>query len=77
MEKVLLPRGQFSLNMQKSLATDHILMQPQALSKTMVTKAVNTLSNVIRLKVDKSNTFQFDILQLYDECIYIQNHKVF
>ena len=51
-------------------------MQPQALSKTMVTKAINTLSNVFRLKVDKSNTFQFDILPLYDEYIYIQNHKV-
>ena len=34
------------------------------------------LSNVFRLKVDKSNTFQFDILPLYDEYIYIQNHKV-
>ena len=60
---------------QMSLATDHILMQPQALSMTMVTKAINTLSNVSRLKVDKSNTFQFDILPLYDEYIYIQNHK--
>ena len=59
-----------------SLATDHILMQPQALSKTMVTKAINTLSNVFRLQVDKSNTFQFPILPLYDEYIYIQNHKV-
>ena len=58
------------------LATDHILMQPQALSKTMVTKAINTLSNVFRLKVDKSTTFQFHILPLYDEYIYIQNHKV-
>ena len=58
------------------LATDQILMQPQALSKTMVTKAINTLSNVFRLKVDKSNTFQFPILPLYDEYIYIQNHKV-
>ena len=48
----------------------------QALSKTMVTKAINTLSNVFRLKVDKSNTFQFHILLLYDEYIYIQNHKV-
>ena len=61
---------------EKSLATDHILMQPQALSKIMVTKAINTLSNVFRLKVDKSNTFQFPILPLYDEYIYIQNHKV-
>ena len=60
----------------KPLATDHILMQPQALSKTMVTKALNTLSNVFRLKVDKSNTFQFHILPLYDEYIHIQNHKV-
>ena len=51
-------------------------MQPQALSKTMVTKAINTLSYVFRLKVDKSNTFQFHILPLYDEYIYIQNHKV-
>ena len=58
------------------LATDHILMQPQALFKTMVTKAINTLSNIFRLKVDKSNTFQFHILPLYDEYIYIQNHKV-
>ena len=48
----------------------------QALSKTMVTKAINTLSNVFRLKVDKSNTFQSHILPLYDDYIYIQNHKV-
>ena len=60
----------------QTLATDHIFMQPQALSKTMVTKAINTLSNVFRLKVDKSITFQFPILPLYDEYIYIQNHKV-
>ena len=38
--------GQKRLNrLGRSLATDHILMQPQALSKTMVTKAINTLSN--------------------------------